>query len=229
MGNTNHWLRSARQAGGNTGRIICCASHATARARCSRTCSGCTQPRLTALRLATGRATTTTPCGSATGLRCSSWPRSWPPPVSPTLAWPGAAMPPCSSRRAVTSARTPRNGTQGSHRWRGADPGMGGNSRPAYALNPTSSLTHHCACGTQVICYGSAIEASLQRLCNSTAPLPQVIVNPARELPRARCASPGWHGCLPALANDASAACAAVRAAYSEDWALYRRHCLHAG
>eukprot|EP00964_Phaeocystis_antarctica_P045264 scaffold26044_cov63-Phaeocystis_antarctica.AAC.3 len=64
------------------------------------------------------------------------------------------------------------------------------------------------------------MEASLQRLvCNSTAPLPQVIVNPARELPRARCASPGWHGCLPALAYDASAACAAVRAAYSEDWA----------
>ena len=71
---------------------------------------------------------------------------------------------------------------------------------------------------TQVICYGSAIEASLQRLCNSTARLP--IVNPSRELPRARCASPGWHGCLPALANDASTACAAVRAAYSEDWAL---------
>ena len=82
-------------------------------------------------------------------------------------------------------------------------------------------------CGTQVICYGSAMEASLQRVCNSTARLPQVIVNPAR-LQRARCASPGWHGCLPALANDASAACAAVRAAYSQDWALYRRHCLHA-
>ena len=66
--------------------------------------------------------------------------------------------------------------------------------------------------GTQVICYGSALEASLQRVCNSTARLPRVRTpwHPARE-----------------RVNNTSAACAAVRAAYSQDWALYRRHCLH--
>ena len=66
---------------------------------------------------------------------------------------------------------------------------------------------------TEVICYGSGLEASLQRMCNSTARLPQVRTP--------------WHTAR-GHAVHASAACAAVRAAYSQDWALYRRHCLHA-
>ena len=67
--------------------------------------------------------------------------------------------------------------------------------------------------GTQVICYGSGLEASLQRVCNSTARLPRVRTP--------------WHISARERVNNTSAACAAVRAAYSQDWALYRRHCLH--